>query len=182
VPRRLAVEDILPRQQQDPEYLQHKQIAVLQKLDGRYVVIDPAEVDWQQYNKSNFPFLLRQAPGPKNSLGRIKFIMPNPFAIFLHDTPAKTLFNKSVRTLSSGCIRLQEPLELANWLLQDEQPQVVGTLQQEIDSGELLTLPLDNRIPVYLVYFTAWVDETGNLQIRDDIYGRNQTLLGLFLP
>lgn len=182
VPKRLAVEDILPRQQQDPEYLQHKQIAVLQKLDGRYVEIDPAEVDWQQYNESNFPFLLRQAPGPKNSLGRIKFIMPNPFAIFLHDTPAKALFNKSVRTLSSGCIRLQEPLELANWLLQDEQPQVVGTLQQEIDSGELLTLPLDDRIPVYLVYLTAWVDEAGNLQIRDDIYGRNQTLLSLFLP
>jgi len=182
VPRRLAVEDLLPRQQQDPEFLAHKQIAVLQRQDGQYVEIDPQTVDWQQYDKDNFPFVLRQAPGPKNSLGQIKFIMPNPFAIFLHDTPGKALFNKTVRTLSSGCIRLQEPLELADWLLEAEQPDMLETLRGEIDSGESLTLPLRERVPVYLVYLTAWVDEAKNLQFRDDIYGRNHILLSLFRP
>ncbi len=182
VPRRLAVEDLLPRQQEDPDFLDKKQITVLQKQGDRLVEIDAHTVDWTLYDKDNFPFVLRQAPGPRNSLGKIKFIMPNPFQIFLHDTPGKALFNKTIRTFSSGCIRLQDPLLLADWLVSGEDPGIIDSLQRELDGddSETLALPLRGRVQVYLVYLTVWVDEAGNVQFRDDIYARNHILLSMF--
>lgn len=173
VPRRLAVEDMLPQLQRDPHALEAKGIEVLRREGGELVPVDPASVDWHRLHKDNFPYVLRQLPGPQNSLGRIKFVMPNAFDIFIHDTPAKGLFAKRVRTLSSGCVRVEQPLELASRLLADGREDPAGWLQGRIDVGDTENLPLASPVPVYLVYLTAWVDEAGNLQFRDDVYGRN---------
>lgn len=201
VPRRIAVEEMLPQLQRDPLALQDKDIQVLRRVNGELVPVDPASVDWRSLNKNNFPFVLRQAPGPKNSLGRIKFVMPNPFAIYLHDTPAKGLFSRTVRTFSHGCIRVEHTLTLGARLLGEPPPQAAsagsvpggavvveaaapqGTeqrLQQLIDQGETESLPLPEPLPVYLIYLTAWVDGAGNLQFRDDVYGRDVPLVDRF--
>jgi murein L,D-transpeptidase YcbB/YkuD len=180
VPRRLAVEDMLPQLQRDARVLQAKHIRVLRWRDGGLVEVDPATVDWGAVNEDNFPFLLRQSPGPHNSLGRLKFEMPNSRAIYLHDTPARGLFRKSMRAFSSGCIRVEKPLQLAARLLGDDAPAAVDSLLERIESGQTQLLPVTPPVPVYLVYLTAWVDETGNLQFRDDVYGRNVQLRDWF--
>jgi murein L,D-transpeptidase YcbB/YkuD len=173
VPRRLAVEDMLPQLQRDPLALQAKGIVILRRQDGVLVEVDPAGIDWRSYHKNNFPFVLQQLPGPHNSLGLIKFAMPNPFDIYIHDTPAKALFSKKIRTLSSGCIRVDQSLQLASRLLGDNPDAAMHTLQEAIERGETTSLPVSPQLPVYLVYLTAWVDEQGNLQFRNDVYGRD---------
>jgi murein L,D-transpeptidase YcbB/YkuD len=173
VPRRIAVEDLLPQLQRNPRALRAKHISVLRWQDGSLVEVDPTHVDWHTVDADNFPFLLRQSPGAHNSLGRLKFEMPNRRAIYLHDTPAKDLFRKSVRAFSSGCIRVEKPLQLAARLL-DADGQTAGrSLLERIESGETQALPITPAVPVYLVYLTAWVDGAGNLQYRNDVYGRN---------
>jgi len=180
VPRRIAVEEMLPQLKRDPLALQGKDIQVLRRLGGELVPVDPAGVDWRRYHRNNFPFVLRQLPGPHNSLGRLKFVMPNPFDVYIHDTPAKGLFAKSVRTLSHGCIRVEQPLQLASQLLDGGDPATVQELQAHIDGGVTDNLPIRPSLPVYLVYLTAWVDEEGNLQWRNDVYNRNVQLRDRF--
>jgi murein L,D-transpeptidase YcbB/YkuD len=180
VPRRLAVEDMLPQLQRDPLSLAQKQIRILRREDGELVEVDPLKEDWKRYNKRYFPFLLRQAPGEHNSLGRVKFMMPNPFAIYIHDTPAQRLFDKNVRTLSSGCIRVERALELASMLLKVDEPAPDPPLRRYLDTQETVQVPVVSRMPVYLVYFTAWVDEQGELHLYDDVYGRDSPLLKRF--
>ncbi|OOZ38358.1 hypothetical protein BOW53_15815 [Solemya pervernicosa gill symbiont] len=174
VPRRLAVENLLPKQKQDKNYFTEKGIRVLQRAAFGSEEIDPAEVDWMELSRNNFPYRLRQDPGVKNSLGRIKFIFPNEHAIYLHDTPAQGLFEKGVRTFSGGCIRVAEPIKLASYLLGDEWSgeQVLDLIGEK----ETRRLNLSNRIPIYIIYMTAWVDEQGVMQFRNDVYGRDQRL------
>lgn len=173
VPRRLAVEDMLPQLRRDPLAMQRKGIQVLSSRDGEFAAVDPTRIAWRDYHKENFPFVLRQEPGPHNSLGRIKFDMPNPFSVFLHDTPARELFNKSERTLSSGCIRVDRPFELAARLLGGDAETVEQSLVRMVDRGDTQHLTINPPVPVYLVYLTAWVDDAGVLQFRSDVYGRN---------
>jgi murein L,D-transpeptidase YcbB/YkuD len=196
VPRRIAVEEMLPQLKRDPLALQDKNIQVLQRLDGELVPVDPTTVDWHSLNKNNFPFLLRQTPGPHNSLGRIKFVMPNPYDVYIHDTPAKGLFSNTVRTFSHGCIRVEHALYLAARLLGKPpqaalpgdnlpwdavaaEPALHATeqwLQQQIDLGETENVRLPASLPVYLVYLTAWVDDGGELQFRNDVYRRDELM------
>ena len=177
VPRIIAVEDLLPKQQIDEDFLDQKGIRVLQQQDGHWVQLDAKTIDWGQYNKDNFPFLLRQASGPKNSLGRIKFHMNNPYAIFLHDTPAVGLFKKPIRAFSSGCVRVQEADKLARFLLSSGGQSAEALVDLPLQSGETQITKLSTPIDVYLVYFTSWVDEDGSVQFRPDIYQRNTDLL-----
>jgi murein L,D-transpeptidase YcbB/YkuD len=142
--------------------------------------LDPASVSWDGYHKNNFPFVLRQDPGPRNALGLLKFGMPNPFAIFLHGTPDMTLFNKPVRTLSSGCIRVEQPLRLAARLLGKDPLAAEAQLHDLIAAGDTVSIPVQPQVPVYLLYLTAWVDDQGNLQFRNDVYGRNVSLRDRF--
>lgn len=114
---------------------------------------------------------VRQDPGPKNALGRIKFNMANKHAIYLHDTPDRHLFKRSARNFSSGCIRLERPVELAELLLSTQPDWPPERLAAAIDTGDTRTVALRKRWPVYLVYQTAWVDDAGALVVRDDIYG-----------
>lgn len=180
VPRRNAVEDLLPKQQADPLALAALGIDVLRREAGRLIVVDPASVDWGRLDADHFPFVLRQRPGPGNSLGRIKFDMRNDLDVYLHDTPARQLFDRPRRTFSSGCIRVERPLDLAARLLGGDLAMTTAGLRSAIEAGSTAVLPVDPPLPVYLVYFTAWVDDDGNLQLRDDVYGRNVRILDRF--
>jgi murein L,D-transpeptidase YcbB/YkuD len=175
VPRRIAVNDLLPQQRRRPRYLGDKGIHVFRTEGNRQIEVLPQEVDWSRpYRMGYFPFVLRQEPGPQNSLGRLKLLMPNPYSIYLHDTPSKALFDKHQRDFSSGCIRVQNPVRLASLLLGSADPdEAVQRVDDLIDSGDTLSLRLPRPVPVYLLYLTAWVDERGEVQFRSDIYGRD---------
>jgi murein L,D-transpeptidase YcbB/YkuD len=179
IPRKLVLEDIIPRQQRNPSYLSSRSIKVY-KGWANAKEIDPKTVDWSNIDADKFPYWLRQEPGPKNALGRIKFIFSNPYAVYLHGTPDRHLFDRVVRALSSGCIRVKDPVRLAAFLLND------GTQQKEeevlanihLGTNQKVTLPV--AVPIYLVYWTAWVDQDGRMNFRHDVYGRDARLNKLF--
>lgn len=177
VPLRIAVEDLLPRQKQDPEYLSSKQINVFRRNGGSLVLEDSRTIDWSLYGKSNFPFVLRQLPGEQNSLGLLKFQMQNPYSIYLHDTPARELFDRPLRAFSSGCIRVEHISQLAGYLLGDGA--LIGNLSlaELIETGETKRAAVARSIPVFLVYLTVWVDEMGAVQFRPDTYGLDEALI-----
>jgi murein L,D-transpeptidase YcbB/YkuD len=173
VPHKLAIEDLLPKQQSDPDYLQNQGFRVYASWRKGALELDPASLDWSAYTRETFGYRLRQDPGDSNSLGRIKFMLPNPHAIYLHDTPARHLFRHPVRTFSSGCIRVEKPVQLANFVLQREAGIPGIDVQEAIDTGENRTVSLPRTIPVYLLYLTSWVDDKGRVHFRDDVYGRD---------
>lgn len=172
VPYKLAVRDKLPDIQKDPEYLTRQGFTV---YDREQQPVDPATVDWSQLTRRDFPYRLVQSPGPDNALGQVKFMFPNPYDVYLHDTPSRELFEKSDRAFSSGCVRVSDPLELAAWLLEDE-----GITREQINAivatGELHTLFLKNPVPIHIEYWTAWIDGDGLLNFRNDIYQRDPPL------
>jgi murein L,D-transpeptidase YcbB/YkuD len=175
IPTNMVLEDIVPRQIADPDYLSNRSIKVYRGWT-KPREIDPQTVDWSKLDKEHFPYWLRQEPGPKNALGRIKFLFSNPYEIYLHGTPDKHLFDRVVRTFSSGCIRVQDPVRLAAFLLnegtQQREEEVLANIYLGTNQG--VTLPI--AVPIYLVYLTAWVDQDGTMNFRDDIYGRDTRL------
>lgn len=176
VPRRIAVEDLLPAQRRDSEYLLRKNIQIQQREGDQWVSQDPAMIDWGTFNRNNFPFRLQQSPGDGNSLGRIKFHMPNPYAIYLHDTPAKGLFSHPVRDFSSGCVRVEGIQDLARQLLVSE-PETINLFSDRLASRQSSYFKLPEPIDVYLVYFTAWIDPDKGIQFRPDIYDLDRPLM-----
>ncbi|NCI47827.1 L,D-transpeptidase family protein [Sediminibacterium soli] len=119
---------------------------------------------------------MRQRPGPKNSLGLVKFLFPNSFNIYFHDTPAKSLFEKDNRAFSHGCIRLGDPVWMANYLLQDSPEWTPEKIDEAMHAGVEKTVKLKNAVPVIITYYTAWIDENNQLQFRDDIYGNDKNV------
>jgi len=136
-----------------------------------------SSVDLSQYSETNFPFDLRQPPGPRNALGLVKFMFPNQWNIYLHDTPEDHLFNREVRTYSSGCVRLAEPFEFAYHILAAQEADPEGFFHSVLDTGQETYVYLDTQIPVHITYWTAWVTPDGRLNFRDDMYNRNSRLL-----
>jgi murein L,D-transpeptidase YcbB/YkuD len=128
--------------------------------------------------KSNGIPEIRQRPGPSNSLGLVKFLFPNSFNIYFHDTPAKSLFEQDNRAFSHGCIRLGDPVWMANYLLQDEPEWTPEKIKAAMNAGTEKTVKLKTPVPVIITYYTAWVDENGQLQFRDDIYGNDRNVEG----
>jgi murein L,D-transpeptidase YcbB/YkuD len=120
---------------------------------------------------------VRQKPGPRNALGRVKFLFPNRFNVYLHDTPSRSLFSRAVRGFSHGCIRIEKPVELAEYLLKDDPVWTPEKIAATLAKGREVWVTIPRPLPVYLVYWTAWVDDTGTLQLRDDLYGRDKPLL-----
>lgn len=163
VPRTIAVEDLLPWQQEDPGFISRLDIRV---LDAAGRDLDPKQIDWTRLGPNRFPYRLRQDPGPLNALGRIKFVLHNPWDIYLHDTPSRRLFDLNSRTLSSGCIRLAEPEKLA--LALGANPR---ELAMALASDTTRTLKLPAPVPVYAVYLTSWVGQDGMVNFRPDVYG-----------
>ena len=176
IPHTIAVEDILPKLQSGVEYLAKQNINVFKGWADKAERIDPLTVDWQRFGETNFPFRLRQEPGPNNALGQIKFIFPNKFAVYLHDTPQRSLFNFTQRDFSSGCIRLENARKLADYLLADEPVWSPEKIVLKLRKGKRQVVRIPNPIPVHLIYMTAWVDKDNRLQFRDDIYDRDRDL------
>lgn len=173
VPRIIAVEDLLPRFRDNPEYLAAKGYSVFRRDGG---VVDPAAIDWRSAQAAGFPYWLRQKPGPGNALGRIKFMFPNAFDVYLHDTPSRGLFSRTQRAFSSGCIRVEQPLDLAVKLLEANGNWSEERIRAAIASGTTRAVTLSRPVPVHLAYLTAWRAADGTVHFRDDIYGRDETL------
>ena len=177
VPHSIAVKDILPKLQKDPSYFYKQKMQLLYKNTP----IDTGYINWQHYNRSNFPYQFRQLPGKHNALGQIKFMFPNRFNIYLHDTHHPELFSKAQRTFSSGCVRVEKPKTLAEYVLAKQQvPWSQAEIQLAMDSENSRQIDLDSPIPVYILYWTVWVNEQGLAQFRNDIYGHDQLLVNAF--
>lgn len=176
IPHKIAVNEILPRIKKDPEYLAKKGIRIFEKRKSNAKEVNPESIDWNAVTKDGFNYKLRQDPIDSNALGRIKFIFPNEFSIYLHDTPYRNLFNMRKRTLSAGCIRIENPIELAAYLLKNNPKWNLKKLSAEIDSRKTKAVLLSNPIKIYILYWTVWVDKDGIVNFRDDIYGRDRRL------
>ena len=180
IPDTLVIKDIVPRQISDSTYLKRKSIRVFRGWGKNAVEIDPQTVNWQTLDEESLPYWFRQDPGPINSLGRVKFLFSNPYAVYLHGTPDQHLFERLVRTFSSGCIRVKDPVQLAAYLLNDGSQQMEEEVLANIHLGSNQSVRLPIAVPIYLVYWTAWVDQADNINFRPDIYGRDAALNGLF--
>lgn len=177
VPRKLMIEDQLPIIRSDPGYLERMNFKVYRGWGADRVEVDPATIDWHSLSANNFPYQLVQEPGPMNALGQIKFMFPNQYDIYLHDTPGQALFGRADRTLSSGCIRVERPFELAERLLEDNSNWSRANIDRAIELRDPVNAMLRTPIPVHLQYWTVWVDQSGVIQFRNDIYGRDQRLI-----
>lgn len=176
IPHKLAVEDVLPRIRSDPGYLARQGIRVFGSWDDLAPEIPADTIDWSAVTKYNFTFKLRQDPGPSNALGRVKLMFPNRFAVYLHDTPSRYMFQKNQRDFSSGCIRIEKPIDLAAYVLAGDPKWTREKVLSAIESGESRIVWLPEPIPVHVLYWTAWVDGEGAVQFRRDIYGRDGPL------
>ena len=169
----IAKRDILPKILADPGYLKAEGMRVFAGWGGDAAELDPETIDWPSLAPQKLTFKFRQDPGPKNALGRVKFMFPNRFNVYLHDTPSRELFQRTVRTFSSGCIRVEKPLELAEYLLQGDPGWTRARIERVIAGGKTMTVVLPKSIPVHLTYSTVWIGEGGTIHFRDDIYGRD---------
>ncbi|AHJ98054.1 L,D-transpeptidase family protein [Hymenobacter swuensis] len=138
--------------------------------------VDPNSIDWANVSQKTWKYTLRRRPGPKNDLGDVKFIFPNSNDIYLHDTPHDELFSQTKRGFSHGCVRVAEPIKLAEYLLRDKPDWDRTAIMDTIAGRREKYVTLPEKLPVYLVYFTTWVDEAGKVHFRDDIYGHDKAL------
>lgn len=175
IPSRILKLDIAPLAQANPDYLDQQGIRIFDGWKADAPEIGLQQVDWGRVGKRHSPYRFRQEPGPENALGRIKFMFSNPYDIYLHDTPKQALFDEAVRTFSSGCIRLEKPIELAQQLL-DGGAWDGERLLEAIASSKTQNISLPVPVPVYFIYMTAWVDSQGVLQLRPDIYKRDKVM------
>ncbi|NTW56651.1 MAG: L,D-transpeptidase family protein [Chlorobiaceae bacterium] len=173
IPPTILEKDALPALRKSVGYLEQKNLRVIDK-DGH--VVNPGSVNWKDYSASNFPYKLQQTAGDQGSLGRVKFMLPNRYIVYLHDTPSKELFGKTVRTFSSGCIRVEHPLDLARLVLRDSVKWSADRIQSAVKSGKTSMAFLPRRIPVYIMYLTA-VSSGDELFFREDVYNRDDSLL-----
>ncbi len=168
VPRSIAVKEYLPQMRRNPYAASH-----LKLINARGQVVDRGRIDFSQFTERNFPFDMKQPPSSRNALGLVKFMFPNPHNIYLHDTPAKSLFAREVRDFSHGCIRLNDPFDFAYTLLARQTDDPVGFFQSRLRTGRETRVELQNPIPVHLVYRTAFTSAKGRLHFRRDVYGRD---------
>ena len=168
VPRSIMTKEYLPQLQSNPNAARH---LIITDRAGRQV--NREEVDFTQYSTRNFPFDMRQPPGASNALGKVKFMFPNKYNIYLHDTPAKSLFNREVRAFSHGCIRLADPFDFAYALLSRQSDDPRGLFHSVLNSGRETRVELEQPVPVHLIYRTALISSRGNVEFRRDVYGRD---------
>ena len=177
VPQKIARLDILPKIQEDPEYIKNMKFSILEGLNGEGGEVSPNTIDWKYVDPENFNYHLKQQAGPRNALGRIKFIFPNKFDVYLHDTPSKNLFQRQARGFSSGCVRIEKPIELAEYLLQNDSKWSVEAIENALKKQHEIYVNVPEPLPIHIMYWTAWVDRRGRVQFRKDIYGRDTPLL-----
>ena len=173
VPYSIATKDILPQVKRDTDYLRSRNF-IVKNRSGNVVDID--SVDWDSLSRGNFPYTLVQQPGTSNALGEIKFMFPNEYAVYLHDTPSKGLFSRAERTFSSGCVRVENPFAFAEQLLGPDGWDA-ERVEAERQTREIRNVFLSQTIPVLLLYWTAEVDDDGVVHFYEDIYERDQAVL-----
>lgn len=176
VPDRNAREDLLPRFRREPGRMQALGYRLYQRIDGELTEIDATTVDFSAYSKDRFPFIIRQDPGEANALGRIKFVMPNRDDIFMHDTPDRHLFRRTERAFSSGCIRLERPMDLLAEAFSGMPAWNRERFDRVLESGATQGVSLTRAIPVRLHYDTVMVEDS-KVIMRRDIYGLDATYL-----
>lgn len=170
VPRSIVVKEYLPLLRSNPGAVGHLEIT-----DSRGRKVNRGN-GFSQYSAQSFPFAMRQPPGPRNALGLVKFMFPNKYNIYLHDTPAKSLFQREVRAYSHGCVRLNDPFDFAYTLLAKQESDPVGVFQSHLRTGRETRVNLETPVPVHLIYRTAFTQAKGRTQYRDDIYGRDAAI------
>jgi L,D-transpeptidase YcbB len=172
IPPSIAEGETLPAVLQDPAYLERNQLEVVRRSHSGPEVVDAHLLDFADPAALE-GLSFRQRPGPHNSLGLVKFMFPNEHNVYIHDTPAGRLFNARDRTLSHGCVRVEEPVALARYLLQDQGEWNDETIRAAMRDGTEKAVTLTTPVPVHLVYWTAWVDEAGGVHFREDAYGHD---------
>jgi len=176
VPHSITIFELLPEIKKDSGYLTKNHYELLSGWEESSPSLDPASIAWENIGTENFPGRLRQKPGPWNNLGRIKFMFPNRFDVYLHDTPYRNLFEKNNRALSHGCIRVGSPMELALFVLQNEVYWTRERIQALIDSGRRHVVDVRDSCMVHILYWTCWVGKDGKINFRKDIYSRDGAL------
>lgn len=174
VPSRIAALEVIPAIRRNPGYLQRNDMEVVTLQGGR--VIDPGTIDWANVRAATFPYRIRQRPGPGNPLGIVKFVLPNTYDVFLHDTPGRAAFARDERALSHGCVRLENAFGLTQFLLAGRAEGAEDSIRAVIAGGRERTIRLERGVPVILSYRTAWPGADGAVQFRTDIYGHDQLL------
>ena len=169
IPESIMTKETLPKIREDPEYVVRQNLEVVRVSGKRVEVVDPEEIDWETVGETDIQ--LRQRPGNGNSLGLVKFLFPNRFNVYLHDTPSDNLFDRLTRNFSHGCIRLEKPQELAEYVLQSQPEWTPERIRKAMHAGAEKHVPLTTPLPVHILYFTAWVDDAGLLHLEKDIYG-----------
>lgn len=176
VPVSIARGELLRQFKKDPGVIDEKGYELLDGWTRDANPVDPSAIDWASITRRSFKYKVRQAPGPLNALGRVKFIFPNRHNIYLHDTPARSLFDRTQRAFSHGCIRVKAPDVLASTLLQWQDGWPLERVRSVIESGERTVVSFTQPVPVHLAYVTAWVNKDGTVHFRDDIYKRDESL------
>jgi len=170
IPQSIVEKEIVPKVKRDPSYLTRQGIRIYRDWRPNAPEISPAAINWKEVAPKKFPYRLVQDPGPMNPLGRIKFLFPNNFNVYMHDTPKRHLFDRQGRTFSHGCIRLEKPIDLAEYLLKNEPGWSKKQILKKIGTGERHVITLRNPIPVHIVYLTVWTGPDGLTYFRDDLY------------
>jgi murein L,D-transpeptidase YcbB/YkuD len=175
IPPTILVKDKLPVIKRDPGYLKRNNIRV---IDSRGREVDPYSVNWSRYSARSLPpYQFVQDPGPDNALGLVKIMFPNPHLVYLHDSPAKSLYEREARTFSSGCIRVEKPFELAELVLADPTRWNQASIKTVIDAGKTQTVNLAKPLPVLILYWTAQPRPDGQVIFRSDVYSRDAATL-----
>lgn len=180
IPNRIATKEYLGKIQQDPEYLTKRNIRVFSSTTKQEV--DPSTINWESVNPNKFNYFLRQDPGKRNALGKVKFLFANNCGIYLHDTSNPNLFSRNARSLSHGCIRVSQPIELANYLVSDNSNWNSAKIDKTIKSGDHTWVKLADQLPIHIVYQTVVVGSNGRLEFKKDIYNADNVDFPVYLP
>ncbi|WP_162054246.1 L,D-transpeptidase family protein [Pontibacter pamirensis] len=176
VPNSIVEDDIKPHLQKNINWLETQDMEMVNTFGPNAKRVSVHNVNWNTMTQHNFDYRIRQRPGPNNSLGRVKFIFPNEYAVYLHDTPANHLFDERDRDFSHGCVRVERPADLATYLLQDKPGWDASRVRSAMNASNQQRVDLEESVPVYLVYFTTWVEADGTVHFRDDLYGHDNAL------
>ena len=176
VPDSIVEGETAPAAARDPGFLRRNNMEILRVTKSGATPVDPSTVDWDDAEELK-GLAFRQRPGAGNALGHVKFLFPNNYDVYLHDTPADALFARRGRAFSHGCVRVEEPEALARWVLEDSPEWTDEKIVKAMHAGEEQHVKLKQNIPVHIVYFTAWADDAGTVRVVPDVYGYDATQL-----
>jgi murein L,D-transpeptidase YcbB/YkuD len=165
---------MLPKLKKDPSYLAQKNMIIMDRNGNQ---LDPTSIDFSKYSRGNFPFIIRQEPGPHNALGQVKFIFPNKYSVYVHDTPGRYLFSREDRAFSHGCIRLEKKWELLMSLMDNPEIWNMDKINEILESKKTTRINLPKPIDIIILYWTAGADKEHRLFFDKDVYGRDDAVI-----